>query len=464
MLKRKSLRLTSIVVCLILVMSTFSVSADFSPDEYVVTIEEARKAAISHVVDISNSDPECVWKNGVELKAPIELYDFDDNISGYLFEVNLLNGTSSGYIVVAGSKLSNPIAEYSTSSETYFKQVETQLKAKTPLGKQAKMKTSKIYYLGGIDYYAKLNYDNGQEEIVSLNDQALPKLDASEIKIIKNAYRKEKAEVKAEAKAFKTEVNSLNAKAKSLEELDVDEATQSNLLAWHNVLSRDYETLLGADEPKDSNIVTDPTQYESGYTSVKYGNVDTMGYVNKTFETTSSLSTVNGKSYPNNCVPVACTNLMLYNKRVYDYHGWTCKLWKGSAADTFVELCARVQYPVLPNGGAYASAVPGGLRSYSLSVGDKHDSKYYNKPDFQVIEQEIYAYHPVIYSVTGHSVYGNHAVLALAFRNFEYTTLGIFKTHQGWVQVADGWTNTASRYIHFVQSKVQIVTFFATNY
>lgn len=85
----------------ILNLSSFDVKAESSTPDYIDS-NKARLTAEKYLTMVAQNSFEN-WKEA-KLKEPISLYDFDDNLTSYLFEVMNKNGTEQGYIIVSALK------------------------------------------------------------------------------------------------------------------------------------------------------------------------------------------------------------------------------------------------------------------------------------------------------------------------------------------------------------------------
>ncbi len=443
----------SIILCVALffIMSTVSfaqspVSAD--KREYFVDEETARKAAILHVIDICHSDPNSTWNDGVIINKQENMYDFSDQLTAYLFYISHLNNKPAGYIVINASKTGFPVIEFSQTEDSYFYEIQK-------LDKVGKSNSNKLYYLGGMNYFLETQKDKDTVTIYDLSNKDLQQVSDSKRNELQISYDKENETLSKELSDAKKAVSALQAQ---------EESVLSYFNLW-NAIEASEITVESSSPPSGNVEITNPSIYESGYETCNVGNAVQTAYENKSFYTTSLLRYVNGKSYPGNCGPVAATNLMQYYKYYYDNKGWECKIWMDSAEATFVNLCSYLPYPQdTSKGGTDTTTVSEALRSYALSCGDRRDSKYYSKCEFDTIKQELLGGHPVIYNVFNHGRYVDHSMVAFAFREYVYSGFLGIKSYSRYLLVADGWTTEANRYVHYDKSNCSVNTFFATSY
>jgi len=78
-------------LALVLVLSSYAVYANPNQGQEqeetpYVSIEEARNAAISHILTSLDEDG-CNWKQGVKIGSSKALFDLDENPSAYMFKL-----------------------------------------------------------------------------------------------------------------------------------------------------------------------------------------------------------------------------------------------------------------------------------------------------------------------------------------------------------------------------------------
>lgn len=184
----------------------------------------------------------------------------------------------------------------------------------------------------------------------------------------------------------------------------------------------------------------DPFQYESGY---KYYITSNTGYYeNLYFRTDKNFRDVNKA-----CGPIAATNIMIYWKnRSYS----TCKNFMrgdGTWRKTFDELRSTMHFFDDTYIGLFAVGTELFMDLHS-TTGFTVSWSAPSSNGWQTVVNEIGSKgYPIVLLLQNHLLYGNHYVIAFKYVSFAYND-GSFSNY---VQICDGWSMKADRYINFTK-------------
>ena len=107
------------------------------------------------------------------------------------------------------------------------------------------------------------------------------------------------------------------------------------------------------------------------------------------------------------------------------------------------------------NNGTYDEDIRDGIKKYLDLFGFKKSVvKLNDSPDFADVVYELDnggTARPFIFGVVDHGTYEDHAVLALGYMEFEYKSKQkiLNGRYSRYLRVADGWSSTPNRFIHF---------------
>ena len=189
-------KLVSLILTAILMVSFLSFpagAADIAEKKEV--IPEA--LIYQHMAEIRTM-PECGWTDDTEIKTVTPLYDLDDHINGYIFELST-EGKDTGFI-----ELFKPEGEFELKSFAVEggHSIHAMEKQNVTAKKMAPLE-NKIYYLGGYDYLRAEKDD--AKKLYDLNRGAYVEQSKAELKAyyseFKTAVKKAKAQQKLEMQA-----------------------------------------------------------------------------------------------------------------------------------------------------------------------------------------------------------------------------------------------------------------------
>lgn len=365
----------------------------------ITSIKKAEKYATIHIDRLVNSKMDCGnWDKDTKIDTITELYDENENISSYC--VSLVNkyGNDVGYIVLGANSDTPPIIEYSTTGKFFIDDLQ------------------KGYYFGGVDYFIKdkykedcyINVTNNEENVIPEND-------------IQNT-----AENYADER---------------------DAFEDSAIINYDEAYINDIGKINGyssSNPPQDGSFIYNPFIYENGWISV--APIDVNSYNNWYF------STSDFQGYDGHCAPTAATNLIRY--------------WFLRNTSKYAPLISNWQWwQIFGNmyiymktndgcSGTYPTNIHSGLKRYIRTMGlDDSGVKINFEPKFYDVVNQLDNGHggrPFIYCVYNHHVYSDHAMLALGYVEFEYAdTLNNKSVYSRYIRVADGWSNSPDRFVHF---------------
>ena len=181
-------------------------------------------------------------------------------------------------------------------------------------------------------------------------------------------------------------------------------------------------------------LITNPGAYESGTSSSSHNCVP--GY-NVSYVKMSDYG-----NYSNHCGPIAATNMMIYwrSRNLSKYSGFYLNSWNG----TFVNLYNRMYFA----GTTYVGNFTSGATNFTKAYSDKGITfKYYSPSNTTVSKMisEINADRPFALLLQDHGYYGDHYVVGVGYYKFTYSN----NTSSTYIQVTDGWSSSASRYVYY---------------
>lgn len=402
-----------IIVCMLIIVSTFSVSSYAEEGTNVINIEKAKKIAILHVAGDMQKSSQETWEKGVAISNTITMYNLEDEPSCYMFELEDKDGKPSGYIVIGAKKDYYPVIEFSTTDVAFVKKAEEKIKNDMLAKENKNLINSKYYYLGGIDYIAELEDEIGNSYLYDISSKNIKNINKKHIKVLVEKNKQNKKTIQKE---------------------------KHNKEAWGK-----WEKILldGGNPPSSGGAITNPGAYESGYDSLYSDNVP---YYYRAYNSMGKFSS-RFPSLSNHCGPTVASNIMLYwyyrdsskYNALYDGNQWY---------DSFMdELHPDIYCPTHDTN--HINDLETGIESYfnrrNIGVNTDIDSWVW----WSDIKGEIQANYPLIVLTKGHYLYQNHYVLALGYKDYVYEHW-YGDDHSRYLRIYDGWDSTGypNRYIH----------------
>ena len=403
----KYLCMMLVLALMISCVTTISANAS-TEDNSIVNVEEARNVAIDFLVgNLKNSDSTTNWKLGVGINEGTALFDLDNNPSAYMFKLSDQQDNDNGYIVISASKNNNPIIEFSCSgkpfTENAIKTTKT-IAEKTQLNRKVRKDKTKLYYLGNLEYLAENELDDNTKQTYDISTGDYKPVDINSMKKIKHSEN--------------------------------TDAGISNM--WKETVKNHSKDSSGSNPPDDNEThITNPSLYETGYTSVTSKDVPSW---NRTYFLLDDFGT------GGICTPTAATNLCVYWVGVnYDKYSslYDSKNGWKSAFQSLSSYMGTTPSGTLDS--AVATAYVSYFKSKKLSCtaeftkGTGSGAKIVTEIDNNI---------PCHLIIHDNNMYGNHSVLALGYKDFVYVGTGFDSTvHNRYIRIADGRTNSATRYI-----------------
>ncbi len=363
-------------------------------EEPDINKEEAKDIA-EFQVDETLKNQETEWKEGTKIRKVYNLYNEKDEICAYAVE--LKDGTKdAGYVIVGAVEENPPIIEFRTSGRFLDEKLQSD---------------EHLLYDGGINYY-KVDEDTKEATNIETDKEHFS---LEDVAAVQEVSEQKTEEIKSEWEAISKSVR------------------------------------LGNSTPptKGTEYITNPTKYESGYTSVTSKIApDATSF---TYFVTSDFG-LGGI-----CVPTAACNLLRYyvgrkrmKKPLLINNDWQL---------TFNKI---KEYFKTDKDGTCMTDVKPGLDKYFKYIGiqdavthyygfdDDYDSIPNNdRADWNKMKERIDFGDPFLYGVISHYIYEEHVVLALGYTEYKYarTQASGFKTSR-YLRTADGHSKHSDRYIN----------------
>ncbi|KNY28864.1 hypothetical protein [Pseudobacteroides cellulosolvens] len=408
-------KFTALALAFTLTLSTSTIFAENNDTtttntSYDVSINEARNVAITHIIGTMKTDPSSNWNSGVKISTAKALFDLDNNPSAYLFELEDIGKNDSGYIIVSASKNDIPIIEYSSQGKPFIDNaIEMTITnaEKNNKGKKVKRDNTKVYYLDDFTYLSEHQFDDSKKIAydISTGDCTITNID--KIKKIKQKKNKD---------------------------------TQY-LQAW-NELNKNFKKASGSSStPPDSGseFITNPYQYESGYVSATSSNV-TSYYQKYMMGLELGCGGV--------CAPTAATNICLYwyNRNYTKYKNLqiTSGSWQATF-DRFFTLMKTANNLTSDSNIAPAYEAYFKERGVGAFVSGLNYGTWYGDSIVTNVDRNNCPTHLILHN---HYKYTDHAVVALGYVKFRYTSLGgLVNNYSTYIRIADGWTDYPTRFV-----------------
>lgn len=335
------------------------------------------------------------WSQNLIIEREKKLYSADDEVAAYCIEYTNAGGNDCGYVVVGANENYAPIIEYAMEGD--FLQTGR-----------------KLYYLGdeSISYYKDAG--NGMLQNVLSKDEKVSK-------------REEKQNVPDDGEYQDEWANFDDISVEAQGDTDYDDTVKKG----------------NAHPPTSGGEITNPGSYESGWQS--HNSQDVKNWNLRYF------STPDFSGYDGHCAPTAGINLVYYW-----YNRSSTKYGNLMYANSWNSAFAKMySYMKTDKYGTTDEDIASGLRKYMNAVNFGNSVvKLLDTPTWADLVGEIEGGsngRPFIFTVANHYLYSDHAVLAVGYSEFEYanTQSATGTTHSRYLRIADGWTNSANRYIHY---------------
>ncbi len=389
----------ALIMCLIFLSIPLSSSAI----ENTISLDDARLLARFHVYDCIEFDKSITWTYGTEIDSEVNLYDENDNLTAYSFELVSREKTPNGYIIVsADAGLKNLIMEYSDKAAPIYEEFALE-------------EDSKILYTG------VLNYFHESEGITENTDL---------VEVEKEEIVNEFVELKSAG----------NVRENQAHILSIEEAKEEVKFNAPLIVPFAGENLYP---------ITDPISYMLwAYGSTNAVSIDWQN----DYENYCYFYTQSGLGYPlipNACAPTAIVNIMkmVADRRYYSGIYDLSAVRNLSGSSLFLYIASRGSewgyyqpFPGSPTGSFIATQTAYFAASYREYTTIQSTGTY--AVTYDHIRHELDVGNPFIISIDRYNpVYPVHAVACYAFTRFQNS--GGIKT---FAKVADG-IDAQGRYI-----------------
>ena len=329
------------------------------------------------------------WEK-ITLLKPIELYNTDDQLQGYLFNI-IIDGTPKGYISIGNDLNEYPVWEWSYDGSQI---TESQLKtAKDKKAKNKDIKDIKVISLFAGRYAFEFNYTDGSEDIIGTNGLRIKKENIDK-KI------KDKGDNSEKARLYWKEIA-------------------------NNVSTGEIGTI------NDGVTDVNPDNWESGYQWMK------RNYINGV--TDKNQYQYDGFNWTG-CAPTAAANMMWYmgyRMDTLDNTMWSLRYY----LNTFQSYNG--------SGSTYISDIVPGLTNYAKARRPGTTPLVYNLGNYNTGSSAPYEYlvseversKPSVLTIIDQSYYGDggHSVTLVGYKYYSYNNSSV--GHQ-YAVIHDNWANT----------------------
>lgn len=387
---------SKLLLFLLALILFFPSTTSFASTEDTISIKEAKNIAYNFIISnmfTQKKSEEKGWKDKLIFGESDTLYDLDDSISAYLFNLLDTEGAPSGYIIIGASTDYAPIIEYSHDHEPFLYKAANEVLSSIQINSNINSKKNKFYYTGDLNYFYEIEDSSFSKSLYDISGNYIHKT------------TKEKASSIQESKG----------------------TPNSYKEAWNSIKS-----VSGSTPPTTGQIyITNPSSYETSYNSSASGNVS--GY-SLTYKTTSNFT-----GYSDHCAPTAGVNLALY----WYNRGYTALYDNNSWKTTFSTLYKNMK--TAENSGTFPSDFSYAMWQYmyrecNVLTAYSTDSNVSSSD----IKNSITNGRPFGLAVYEHQLYGNHMVLGLGWQEFVYSS-GYTSLY---IRIADGWSSSPTRFIH----------------
>jgi len=359
----------------------------------IISMEEAEKAAITHIKNVMSTDEESLWNKGVKIDERRAVFDEKNMLECYYFGIKDTDNKDCGYVITGANTEMHPIVEFAEEGESFLDVSIEHVVEKVNDIENVNLDSDdcKLYYTGDMNYAVKCKVNNDVSKIYDIS--------TSDVAEIEELYQKE-------------------------------EETQDYSDMWKIYLDMSARNSNPPDN--DEEFITNPNNYESGYENSKYYMVDGgFRYYNIMDDFTDGPV----------CYPTAATNLCKY-WYLRDPSKYGDLFLNCSWNDVFWEMYNYMETNKVD--GTYDYNVADAYRLFFYDRGLSCQAYLcYGTNNGIHVANELDNNRPCHLIVHGHQRYTDHGVVALGYSQFTYSN-GYCSTY---IRIADGWTNYPSRYV-----------------
>lgn len=386
-------RIMALMLIFFLVFSNLKVVNAYEIRENAITlytINDAEKVAIQHIRSIMSVDKPDIWKNGVRISERKALFDFNNNINSYYFQLENYDGDVAGYVITGATSETYPIIEYSDTGESFISIAIDTISEE----RQIDNSFCKIYRSILDNTYACKVFNDNEGKIYDISD----------------AYFCELGE----------------------KDLQYSENIVNNYADVWNEYIHNYNTGdSNAPDNEGDGFIFNPVLYESGYNLSSYFSLVTDRLQFKDMTDFSSGAV---------CSPTAAVNLCIYWADKNEAKYGKLKFWD-SWNESFWYFYSLMETDL--TNGTKENKIAGAYQEYFMRMGLSCDANFHEHTNNgQDIVEELDCGRPVHLMLHDHYKYKNHSVIALGYMQFRYDDYDSI-----YIRIADGWSRTANRYV-----------------
>ncbi|MGG7143184.1 hypothetical protein ACQPVP_06920 [Clostridium nigeriense] len=167
-----------LLACCIFILSPFNKKAATMNDERLNFVNE-------QITLLSDSLEESSWDSSSEIYNVIPLYDLDDNINGYIYEIRT-NGKGTGFIQIDISTGDNVVSSFSFDGNHA---INSMISQNEKISNQNLEEIDKIIHIGGYNYLFETK--DGKQNSRNLFDLRTGEKVTESLETIKNKYTEE---------------------------------------------------------------------------------------------------------------------------------------------------------------------------------------------------------------------------------------------------------------------------------
>lgn len=395
-MKKKIISIMMTAVMIFSMSTAFSFAGDTSSKiivnssgDKLIPEDVAEIIAERFITDIAAADLDMTWTDDTEVDDCTVLYDENNDISGYSFDLETA-GEDNGYIVISAyTDIENQILEYSDSCDPLYESLDLDA-------------GDKVIYTGTLDYYK----DTGNSYVVSLDNKTVAK-----------------TQLKSDFEACRSASYQL-----------------SNRIEMQNALSGESHTNGSGNDGVD----IDGTIYNAvDYANANYAGPFSAYEWDNHLEQYCKFTIMDSfPGYNDHCSPTAITNL-IEMKGAYSGNSNITSKSEQTIFSTVVKHGLDNEYYV--NGTASGITYYSTLNKYikeSFSLFGMNVSVTNKTASYNNIKTEISNNRPIYLSLLagGDTAYTEpdlgHDVIGYAYTRLKSSTTGNYKS---FLKVADGW-------------------------
>ena len=455
--------------------------------------EEAVKAAILYAeMDRSSAvEGQETFKDNIYVSNLREIYDFSEEVSSYLVEFADENNQPAGYVVVGASDMYAPIIEFAYDGCVFLYDALEDVKEESDaVSEETELNDVVLYYNGAMNYYIseetiddsdtvygvfgdvlEIDAEDLIEETVSEDDleeqideyekdwKYFNKEFKNNLDYIEEEYEFVEDDIYDNSNEYfnysdylktklTTTYDNMSYSNDNVENVDITvEDMISNDTYYNNSGFNDFSKMSvvlpgdGCQLPKTSEfpIISNPGDYEVGYHGVDNVSVPAYWRTYLTFRTFGSGSTSIKSS------GIAACNLINY---------WYYRSYSEIKTEAWQTIYKRfAALSGSSNSTIDLNSLKNGVSSYFneklKTIGGGATVTADDKASVSKIKKEIDNGNPPILIMRGHFQYATHACLCLGYKTYRYHTVLPFDATSEYLQIADGRTESTSRYIHY---------------